>query len=99
MPTFSGKYQFGKILLHPCSPKREWHGTGEKLVGGWSDDSVIKSTSCFSRGSRFDSHSPYDVSHASVPSILEDPISGLCKYQTCKWNTDTRTGKASMCIK
>ena len=98
MPMFS-QYKLGEILLHPCSPKLDWHGTGKKLVRGWSDGSAVKSTSCISRGPRFDSHPPHDVSHTLVPSVPEDPISGLCKYQACKWYTDMHTGKASIRIK
>ena len=41
-------------------------GLFQKLLGGWRDDSEVKSTGCSSKGPEFNSQQPHDGSQLSV---------------------------------
>ena len=47
-----------------------WHQDGP--LRGWRDDSVVKSTSCSSRGPGFNSQQPNSSSQLSVSPVLGD---------------------------
>ena len=73
------------------------------VVGAGEMAQWLRAVVAFSRGPRYYSQYPHDVSQPSVTLVLGAPItfSGLCRNLACKWYIDINinTGKASLHIK